>query len=145
MIDLIEQVLIFLNENFFKLNVYINKSESEADIKATTMSIFSELILNDFVKLIYQQLIISIIPLKNYDCQLETNICQLVSKFEEMLRSIKFLSSDKSSKRSNEFNQFVSNVEELYIRKKCKFIMEKSRELMKHQDYIFEMVKKLFF
>lgn len=135
-LNLIKQVLVFLNDNFFKLNVFIN--ESDSDVKVTLMSIFSELILNDFVKLIYQRLIISIIPLKNYDCKLETNILQLVNKFEETLHQIKFLNIDN---HSSIFNQFVSNVEELYIRKKCKFIMEKSREQMKQKDLIFELVK----
>ncbi len=139
-LNLIEQVLVFLNSNFFKLNVFINGFES--DIQVTLMSIFSELILNDFVKLIYQQLIISIIPLKNYDYNLETTICQLVSGFETTLKSINFLVNDEKLKRSSSiFNQFVSNVEELYIRKKCKFIMEKSREQMKQKDLIFQLVR----
>jgi hypothetical protein len=43
--------------------------------------------------------------------------------------------------KDSEFNLFVSNVEELYIRKKCKFIMEKSRGQMKQQEFIFDMVK----
>ena len=80
--------------------MYIN-CESKSEVEVSLMSIFSELILNDFVKIIYQQLIISIIPLKNYDCKLEKSICQLVSKFEETLRSINFLSKEKLPKRNS--------------------------------------------
>jgi hypothetical protein len=115
-LDLILKVLKFLNDNLFKLTVYINKSECESEVEVSLMSIFSELILNDFVKIIYQELIISIIPLKNYDCKLETSICQLVNKFEEDLRTISFLSNEKLSNLSSKFililylNIFLSNI-----------------------------------
>lgn len=103
------------------------------------MSVFSELILKDFVKLIYEKLIISIIPLENFDCQLEAEICQKVDLFEKALKDMKFL--DKKHTLTSIFDSFKNNVEELYVRKKCKFIMEKNRDLMKEKDSLFQMIK----
>ena len=70
---------------------------------------------------------------------MESEICERVSVFEKSLKSIGFLTDNKSL--SSVFDGFVKNVEELYVRKKCKFLMELSRELMKKKDGLFEMVQ----
>lgn len=133
----IEQILKFLNKNFFSLYVYT--SESHNNSKKLLISIFSDLILKDFVKLIYEKLIISIIPIENYDFQLENEIRQKVDSFEKGLKELKFL--DKKLVLSDIFDSFKNNVEELYVRKKCKFIMEKSRDQMKQRDTLFKLIK----
>jgi hypothetical protein len=135
----IETVLKFLHENFFKFTVILyenNGKETKSNLKL--MSIFSNLVLNDFVKLIYEQLIINVIPLKNYDFKIEAEICKHVAKFEEFLKSIAFLKSDAPP---SVFKSFVSNVEELYVRKKCQHIMETARQQMKNKDLMLEVVE----
>ena len=123
----------FLYDNLFKLKVNVNHSEKQVKL----INIFSDLILKDFVKLIYEQLIISIIPLKNYDFSMEANICEQVAKFENDLKKIEFI----NQANTNVFKVFINNVEELYVRKKCKYIMESARELMKNKDFLFETIK----
>ena len=133
----LEKVLLFLSENLFKFNVYIGNAGKHMS-ESRLMSIFSDLILKDFVKLIYEQLIISIIPLENFDFQLEAQIRKKVGVFEANLKEIKFLDKKQSFNKTNTFNSFTNNVEELYVKKKCKHIMEISRELMKQKDLLFE-------
>lgn len=128
----IEMILKFLNKNLFGLNVYTNETDNQP-----LMAIFANVILKDFVKLIYEKLIISIIPLENFDFKLESEICQRVDQFESSLKAIKFLG--KKQTLTSVFDSFKSNVEELYVRKKCKFIMEKSRELMKQKEALFKL------
>ena len=135
----LEKVLLFLSENLFKFNVYIGNAGKHMS-ESRLMSIFSDLISKEFVKLIYEQLIISIIPLENFDFQLEAQIRKKVGVFEANLKQMKFLDKKQSFNKSNTFNAFTNNVEELYVKKKCKHIIEISRELMKQQDLLFEPV-----
>ncbi len=129
----LSKMIQFLYDNLFKYKVNVKHDEKQVKL----ISIFSDLILKDYVKLIYEQLIISIIPLKNYNYNMEANICEQVAKFENDLKTIEFINQTNT----NVFKVFVNNVEELYVRKKCKNIMESAREMMKNNDYLFETIK----
>jgi len=136
----IERLLRFLYENFFNRTVILcnnnsNPKQSRSDLKL--MSVFSSLVLNDFVKLIYEKLIINVISLKSYDFKIEADICKIVAKFEEELKSMEFLKKENTSI----FRSFVTNVEELYVRKKCQHIMENARKLMKNKELMLDIVK----
>ena len=129
-------VLQLFSKNLFGLQVFTANSPQP---KAPLISIFSDIILKDFVQLIYEKLIISIIPLTNFDYQLESEIRQKVNSFECSLKEINFLNKKKTL--ASVFDSFKNNVEELYVRKKCKFIMEQSRELMKQKEKLFQLVQ----
>ena len=133
----IEMLMQFLHDHLFKYDAILYDDDLSRT-KLKLMGIFSDLVLNDFVKLIYEQLIINIIPLNSYSCGIESEICGHVAEFESMLESVEFL---KQNDGSSVFKSFVSNVEELYVRKKCKSIMEKARELMKRRDLMLDAVR----
>lgn len=132
----IQQILKFLSKNLFCLSVFTPNSRQP---KTQLISLFSDIILKDFVQLIYEKLIVSIIPLSSFDYQLESEIRQKVDSFEASLKEMSFL--DRKHTLASIFDSFKNNVEELYVRKKCKFIMEQNRELMKQKEMFFELVK----
>jgi hypothetical protein len=139
-LEQIERMLNFLHENFFNRTVILytynsNSKQNKTDLKL--MTIFSNLILDDFVKLIYEKLIINVIPLQNYDYKIEDQICKVVAKFEEKLKSMEFIKKENTSI----FKNFVTNVEELYVRKKCQHIMEKARNMMKNKDLFLDIIR----
>ena len=145
----LEQILILLqhiHERFFRLLVFyvspgVNPKNS-SQIKL--MSLFSASCLNDLLTLIYEQLVLTIIPVKSLDMTLESHIDSQIKKFERDLNSIDFFSTNATTTQSTAATaqnktQFESNLEELFIRKKCKFIMDTARNFMKNNDLIFEL------
>ena len=136
----IETVLTFLSDHFFKLSIPAEPKNVKTGKRTCLMELLSATLLGDFIKLIYEQLIIGIIPLEYFEYILEAKICQEVSSFEKALKKLKFVPADEA-KKDSEFDAFVRNVEELYIRKKCKHVMETGRELMKQKDLIFQVIR----
>lgn len=135
-LDQIEQLLRLLHEHVFKLTVEIitnGKSTSSEHL----MSLFSDLTLEEFTNLIYEQLIVNVIPIEQFDFNIEARICTQIGHFEQKLKRIAYLKTNDDG----QFKKFVSNVEELYVRKKCKYIMEKARAMMKNKQLIFELVR----
>lgn len=112
------------------------ESEGQKVRTETLVTLFSALTLKDFTNLIYEQLIINIIPVDQFDFSIEAKICEKIAWFEDQLKSIEFLRIE-----SGEFKSFSSNVEELYVRKKCKHVMEKGRLMMKTRQLIFDLVR----
>jgi len=138
----LETILRFLNEHLFKYSVPLLNANASGAKTTSLMAIFSDTVLDDFTRLIYEQLVINIIPISSFDFSLEEKIYELVGAFEQTLVELKFYTRpNKSTAKSYVFRDFVRNVEELYVRKKCKHIMETGRELMKRNDLIFEVVR----
>ncbi|CAF0754893.1 unnamed protein product [Brachionus calyciflorus] len=124
----------FMYKNFLSLKVFINNMTKNVTSNVSLMSIFSHVTNEDFSKLIYESLIVNILPLKEYDCSIHEKFGNLFSQFEENLRTIEFC------KESNKMLNTLDNLEEMYVRKKCKSIMETARYMMKNQDLMFELV-----
>jgi len=125
----IREVVKFLYKNLFKFKVG----------KKCLMSIFSDVILEDFVTLIYEKLIVGVIPVESFECRLEVEICEKVSAFEKALVEVRFL--EEKQRKEGVFNKFKNSVEELYVRKKCKFVMQQSREMMKERESLLKVVR----
>ncbi len=114
----IQEVLKFLNKHLFRFMAG----------QKCLMSIFSDVILGEFVALIYQKLIVGVIPVESFECRLEVEICEKVGAFERALEELRFL--EERQRKQGMFDSFKNNVEEMYVRKKCKFVMEQNRELV---------------
>jgi hypothetical protein len=133
----LDKLILLLNilyDILFKYDVWIYSSDGIHQ-KVKLMNIFFICCHNDFFKIVYEQLLTSIIPTKNLDADLECEINKTLSKFENNLTQIEFcstLSNDASTR-----NQFAV-LEELFIRKKCTFINETARSMMKDNNLIFE-------
>ena len=141
-LDQLVRLLTFLDTHLFRYEVNASRTcvnASQQD-KTKLMRIFSPLVLDDFVKLVYEQLVVGVIPLASYDRQLESDIFTLVTEFEAKLRSLDFIGNETTTTttQATPFKSIVSNVEELYVRKKCKWTMERARDLMKNADMLFE-------
>jgi hypothetical protein len=68
---------------------------------------------------------------------MEAEICVRIGRFERQLSAIGFMMSERGA---DEFKSFASSVEELYVRKKCKHVIETAREMMRRRELIFELV-----
>lgn len=128
-LNAIEQMLNILNENLFKYETFCKSS----DKKIKLVHLFAKMCAEEFLRLIYEQLVINVIPVRNLDYDLETRIDERIKQFEARIHSIGFHTDKKT--------QFENNLEELFIRKKCKHVIESARELMKQNELVFELVQ----
>jgi protein transport protein DSL1/ZW10 len=133
----LEVLFEFLHENFLKLSY--TSQHAIPSSQRTLMSLFSELVCNDFVKLFYEKLIVNLIPLKDFDKNLETQINKQIDNFERLLKRIQFVQSNKS--QFNMFDSFANSIEELYVRKKCRWTIEHARKQIKTESLLFELIK----
>jgi hypothetical protein len=124
-------VLKFLHENMFNLRV-----NAQHDI----MSIFSNLFFNSFIESVYKQIVINVIPLTDFDSTIESKFWLKVESFENELNKMNFHDAQKTSP-SGFFKSFLQDVEELYVRKKCKHLIESAQESMKNVKLLFETQK----
>lgn len=134
-INQIMEVLDFLYNNFFKLNVYVHKSEQTEQKSECLMTIFSKYTQDKFSKLIHDNLIVNILPLTEFDSKLHESLTKTLSEFEQKLHKLEyFCQLNQQAKQTLDFLQ------EIYVRKKCKFIIENARNLMKDKNLIFDLV-----
>lgn len=121
-----------------------DRTSEPTTISQSLMTLFSALSLKEFTRLIYEQLIINIIPVGSeasttgFDFTIEAEICNRISQFEKQLATIECMMSEYGAR---EFKSFSNNVQELYVRKKCKYVIEKGREMMMKRDLIFELTE----
>lgn len=130
--DNIKQILGFLNENLFSLKG--NLKENLIDNK----------FLEKFLNLIYNNLILSSIKITEYNQDDMKLLCELVAQFQSFLSKInlfdrQFLEQNKTANLL--FKEFQANVKYLYIQKKCRYVLDRSRDLMKSPKLIFELIK----
>lgn len=123
------------------------------------MAVMAALTLKDFSHLIYEQLIVNIIPVeeeeeeeeadsdKRFDYSMEAEICTRITRFEQKLAAHEYTISAQAvagatgSSSEGAMKSFSNNVEELYVRKKCKHVMERAREMMRNRDMLFDLVE----
>lgn len=148
----LEKLFKFIYENMFSLKVTLVEWPREKErmsgplttISQSLMTLFSALTLKEFTRLIYEQLIINIIPVggsqqqSGFDFSMEAEICNRIGNFEKQVAVIECMMNEHGAR---EFKTFSSSVQELYVRKKCKHVMEKGRELMMKRDLIFELIQ----
>lgn len=145
----LESLFRFVYENMFLLQVTLvewprERSNEFITTTQSLMTLFSALSLKEFTRLIYEQLIINIIPVggdttvTGFDFSMEADICNRIGEFEKQLSSFGCMINENGAR---EFKSFSSSVQELYVRKKCKHVMEKGREMMMKQDLIFALIK----
>lgn len=107
------------------------------------ISLFADLTLKEFTRLVYEQLVLNIIPVgetgTGFDCSMEAEICTRIGRFERQLAAIECTLSERAA-ASDGGRSFSSSVEELYVRKKCKHVTETAREMMKKRELMFELV-----
>jgi hypothetical protein len=132
------EVISFLNENFLHFKVQIHDDPNKKET-TTLMALFSQLIIKDFIKMIYDNLIIKIIPLNHYNSQIEQILLANINKFERSLIDLKLIDTNKDESVFSEY--LLSNVEELYVRKKCQHVMEKGRSIMKNKDLFYRTIR----
>ncbi|RNA25249.1 centromere kinetochore zw10 -like protein [Brachionus plicatilis] len=129
------QVLNFLYENFFKLKVEVFTCDQNENQKECLMNIFSNVTRDEFSKLIHDNLIVNILPLTEFDAKFHQNFTHTLTEFEQKLHKI-----DYDCQINQQAKQTIDNLEEIYVRKKCKFLIENARNLMKDKSIIFDLV-----
>jgi hypothetical protein len=131
-------ILLFnqMHKHFFKFSVWIydTMTNKESLLKIKLMNLFFIFINESFFKIVYEKLIKNVIPVQCLDASLEIEITTKINEFQGSLKSVEF----DSKSLANNTNLFESNLEEIFIRKKCKFIYEYAQSVMKNSDLIFE-------
>lgn len=134
-INQIIEIFNFLYEQFFKFKVFVYEiDQDEAHVKCL-MSIFSELTRDEFSKIIHDNLIVNILPLSDFESNLHEALTQVLTQFENKLHKM-----DYECQLNQQTKQTLDNLREIYVRKKCKYLIENARNLMKDKNLIFELV-----
>lgn len=135
-IDQIVEVLNFLYENFFKFKVFVNQTDQDgAQVKCCLMNIFSNLTQDQFSKTIHDNFIVNILPLSEFESNLHESLTQILTQFEIKLHKLEY-----KCQLSQQTKQTLDNLQEIYVRKKCKYLIENARNLMKDKNLIFDLV-----
>ena len=133
----IEKVLTYLNENLFDLNLKIKVSK--VSIENLLKNEFKKLFLDAFFKFVYENLILKAIKLREYNMNKMLSLCSLIENFEGFLSTerIKFINAN-SDYENLLFKSFKLNIDNIYINRKCKYLLTKSRKLIKVKADLFE-------
>ncbi len=130
-LQIVIQVLKFLKKSIFSLHEII-------------LGEFSSVFLETFLKFVYQQLIMESINVTEFNLHIMNDLCDLISQFETDLIALEFIIDDqhsnagaKTSYSSLLFVEFKSNIHEIYVRKKCKHLLDKTRDLIKSKVDLF--------
>ena len=135
----LEKIIEYLNQNLFELD--LDFKASEGTINDLFKTEFKMMFLDSFFKFIYENLILKSIKLREFDITKMLRLCNLINEFEKFLneKRINLINDSTASKYENLlFKSFKLNIDNIYIKKKCKYLLNKARKLMKVKTDLFE-------
>ena len=133
----IEKVIEYLNESLFELNLNINVASTP--INEFFKNEFKKMFLDLFFKFVYENLILKSIKLREYNMNKMLSLCGFIEKFEGFLstKRIKFINTN-SDYENLLFKSFKLNIDNIYINRKCKYLLNRARKLIKIKADLFE-------
>jgi hypothetical protein len=134
----LNELFQFLNQKMFNLSAWTFNNDALKSEKKLLMFLFSKCCLKNFLKLVYERLITHIIPVNQLDFELESKINNRISQFEKELKLIRFYEELDDGQSVETIKE---NLEELFMRKKCKYLIDTARSKMKSNDLLFDLVE----